>query len=264
MPLPRPVRLAVAVASATGLAGVVGTVVLARHEGLGSVPLVVAFAAVLGLSWAFPLLVLRQEEIEAYQPDEAFFMAMALVLPPTGVVAAFAAGSLASQGLRRRPLVRIVFNSGQVLAATAAALVTDRLLQAAGVPEAVAVCAGAVVFLSATGVAVYAVIALTEGRSFLSALLDGWGTRLLVGGAGISLGLLAGEGGKDRPAELVFALLPLAVLQTVLRGWVRARQDRQRMDGMLQAALDAHASVDPPSVRAAVERAAADLLRCRR
>jgi diguanylate cyclase (GGDEF)-like protein len=258
------VRVAVAVAGATGLAGAVGSVVLARHEGLGSLPLVGAFAAVLGLSWAFPLLVLRQEETEAYQPDEAFFVAMALVLPPAGVVAAFAAGSVASQALRRRPPVRIIFNSGQVLAATAAALATDRLLQAAGVPEALAVCAGAVVFLSATGVAVSAVIALTEGRPFLAALLDGWGYRLLVGGAGISLGLLAGTGGQRRPAELVFALLPLAVLQTVLRGWLRARQDRQRMDGLLQAALDAHASVDPPAVRAAVERAAADLLQCRR
>src|SRR5207253_7989286 len=176
----------------TGLAGPLGAVASAGHEGLGSLLLVGAFTAVLGLSWAFPLLVLRQEETEAYQPDEAFFVAMALVLPPTGVVAAFAAGSLASQGLRRRPLVRIAFNSGQVLAATAAALATDRLLQAAGVPEAVAVCAGAVVFLSATGVAFSAVIALTEGRSFLSARLHGWGTRLLVGGAGISLGLLAG------------------------------------------------------------------------
>jgi diguanylate cyclase (GGDEF)-like protein len=263
MPLPRSVRLAVAVAGVTGLSGAVGTVVLTRHEGLGSLPLLGAFAVVLGLSWAFPLLVLRQEETEAYQPDEAFFVTMALVLPPAGVVAAFAAGSVASQALRRRPLVRIIFNSGQVLAATAAALATDRLLQAAGVPEAVAACAGAVVFLSATGVAVSAVIALTEGRPFLVALLDGWGTRLLVGGAGISLGLLAATGEKERPAALALALLPLAVLQTVLRGWLRARQDRQRMDGLLQAALDAHASVDPPAVRAAVEQAAADLLRCR-
>ncbi|HEY3239089.1 MAG TPA: EAL domain-containing protein, partial [Acidimicrobiia bacterium] len=263
MPLPKSVRVAVAVAGATGLAGAMGTVALAGHEGLGSLLLVGAFAAVLGLSWAFPLLVLRQEETEAYQPDEAFFVAMALVLPPVGVMAAFAAGSVASQALRRRPLVRIAFNSGQVLAATTLALATDRLLQAAGVPEAASVCAGAVVFLTATGVAVSAVIALTEGHPFLATLLDGWGTRLLVGSAGISLGLLAATGEKESPGTLVFALLPLAVLQTVLRGWLRARRDRQQMNGLLQAALDAHASVDPPAVQAAVERAAADLLRCR-
>ena len=263
MSLPRPVRLVVAVASATGLVGAAGTVLLAGHDGIGSLPLLGAFALVLGLSWAFPLLVLRQEETEAYQPDEAFFVAMALVLPPAGVVAAFAAGSVASQALRRRPPIRIAFNSGQVLAATAAALATDRLLQAAGVPEAAAVCAGALVFLSATGVAVSAVIALTEGRPFLVVLLDGWSTRLLVGGAGISLGLLAGLGEKEHPGALAFALLPLAVLQTVLHGWLRARQDRQRMDGLLRAAFDAHASVDPAAVQVAVERAAADLLRCR-
>ena len=264
MPVPRSVRVTVALAGAAGLAGAGGTVALGSHEGLGSLLLVGAFAAVLGLSWAFPLLVLRQEETEAYQPDEAFFVAMALVLPPVGVVAAFAAGSVASQALRRRPLSRIVFNSGQVLAATALALATDRLLLAAGVPRAVSVCAAAVVFLAVTGVAVSAVIALTEGRRFLAALLDGWGTRLLVGSAGISLGVLAGTGGKGRPGDLAFALVPLAVLQTVLRGWLRARRDRQRMDGLLQAALDAHASVDPAAVRAAVEQAAADLLRCRR
>ncbi len=263
MPLPRSVRVAVAVAGAAGLAGAGGTVALAAHEGLGSLPLVGAFAAVLGLSWAFPLLVLRQEETEAYQPDEAFFVAMALVLPPVGVLAAFAVGSVASQAVRRRPPVRIVFNSGQVLAATALALAVDRVCQAAGVPEAVAVCAGAVIFLGATGVAVSAVIALTEERSFLAALLDGWGTRLLVGAAGISLGLLAGTGEQEHPGALAFALVPLAVLQTVLRGWLGARRDRQRMDGLLRAALAAHASVDPPAVRAAVVRAAADLLRCR-
>ncbi len=262
MPLPKSVRVAVALAGVTGLAGAAGTLALAGHEGLGSLLLVGAFAAVLGLSWAFPLLVLRQEETEAYQPDEAFFVAMALVLPPVGVMAAFAAGSVASQALKRRPPVRIVFNSGVVLAATALSLGTDRLLRAAGVAEAVAVCAGAVVFLTATGVAVSAVIALTEGRRFLAVLLDGWGTRLLVGSAGISLGLLAGQQGRS--GGLVFALLPLAVLQTVLRGWLRARQDRQRVDGLLKAAQDAHASVDPPAVRAAVEQAAADLLRCRR
>ncbi|MDQ1515812.1 MAG: hypothetical protein QOE80_1642, partial [Actinomycetota bacterium] len=264
MPLPTSVRVAVSVAATTGLAGAAATVALARHEGLGPLPLLGAFAVVLGLSWTFPLLVLRQEETEAYQPDEAFFVAMAIVLPPAGVVTAFAIGSVASQVLRRRPPTRIAFNSGQVLAATAAALATDRLLQDAGVPETVAVCAAAGVFLSATGIAVSAVIALTEDRPFLAALLDGWGTRLLVGGAGISLGVLAGTGGRDRPAELVFALLPMAVLQTVLRGWLLARQDRQRMDGLLRAALDAHASVSPPEVQAAVERAAADLLRCRR
>jgi len=264
MPLPKSVRVAVAFAGTAGLAGAVGTVALAGHQGLGPLLLVAAFATVLGLSWAFPLLVLRQEETEAYQPDEAFFVAMALVLPPVGVVAAFAAGSVASQALRRRPPIRIIFNSGQVLAATALALGTDRLLQAAGVPEAVAVCAGAVVFLTATGVAVSAVIALTEGRRFLDALLDGWGTRLLVGSAGISLGLLAGTGGQERPGALVFALLPMAVLQTVLRGWLGARRDRQRINGLLQAALEAHASMDPPAVRAAVQQAATELLGCRR
>src|SRR5439155_12173978 len=82
--------------------------------------------------------------------------------------------------------------------------------------------------------------------------------------AGISLGLLAGMGGQEHPGALVFALLPLAVLQTVLHGWLRARQDRQRMDGLLRAALDAHSSVDPPAVRGAVEQAAAELLRCGR
>jgi hypothetical protein len=92
MPLPRSVRVAVALAGAAGLAGACGTVALAAHEGLGSLLLVAVFAVVLGVSWTFPLLVLRQEETEAYQPDEAFFVAMALVLPPMGVLAAFAAG----------------------------------------------------------------------------------------------------------------------------------------------------------------------------
>jgi diguanylate cyclase (GGDEF)-like protein len=56
----------------------------------------------------------------------------------------------------------------------------------------------------------------------------------------------------------------MAVVQTVLRGWLGARRDRQRINGLLQAALEAHASMDPTAVRAAVEQAATELLRCRR
>src|SRR5256885_766812 len=141
MPLPKSVRVAVALASATGLVGTLGTVALAGHEGLGSLLLVGAFTAVLGLRWAFPLLVLRQE---------------------------------------------------------------------------------------------------------------GWGPGLRGGGAGFSRGLRAGRGEGERPGPLVSPLLPRPAFEPGPGGGLGARGDRQRMDGLLGAALDAHASVDPPAVRAAV------------
>jgi hypothetical protein len=88
------------------------------------------------------------------------------------LLGAFAAGSVASQALRRRPLVRIAFNSGQVLAAATAAL---------------------------------------------------------------------------------------AVLQTVLRGWLRARQDRQRIDALEVGICSATPANDDRGVAASHRRRAVAL-----
>src|SRR5207244_8625081 len=59
------------------------------------------------------------------------------------------------------------------------------------------------------------------------------------------------------------AVLPVGVLQVVLAGSLRARNDRQRIDGLLRAALEAHASMELADVEEAITNSARELLSCR-
>ena len=120
--MPFKLKLMVAVATASGLMTLAGTVALGRHDGLGSLWALAAFTAVLTLGWLYPLRVLRREETEAYQFDEAFFVAMAMLLPPLPIVLSFGFSALVSQLVRRRPVSRIAFNTGVQLTATGLAL----------------------------------------------------------------------------------------------------------------------------------------------
>jgi diguanylate cyclase (GGDEF)-like protein len=119
------------------------------------------------------------------------------------------------------------------------------------------------VFLIVNAVAVSAVMAAAEGQPFFRSLLDDLGFRLVVWAATVAIGLLAGLAGSAYSWALLFAVLPMSVLHLVLTGSLRARLDRQRIDGLLRAALSAHASVEPADVEEAVTASARELLGCR-
>ncbi|HLF41885.1 MAG TPA: GGDEF domain-containing protein, partial [Acidimicrobiia bacterium] len=264
--MPIKLRAMIAATAAAGLATLVLAAVLGGQEGVGPVVELAAFTIVLALSWAFPMFVLRREETEAFQLDEAFLVAMILVLPPLGVVVAFAGASLATQLIRRRPLPRVAFNTGMVV--TGAGLAVG-LVELAGVSGDVGAAdlaitvAGAAVFLLVNATFVSAVLAIVEGQSFRAALLDGFGFRLLIWAASVAVGVLAGLAGLAYPWALGVAVLPMAVIQAVLAGSLRARGDRQRLDGLLRTAMQAHASMEPNDVEDAITESARELLRCR-
>ncbi len=263
-----PVKLKAALSAAVvaGLATVILTVALARGQGLGSLIELGAFTLALSLSWTFPLMVLRREETEAFQFDEAFLVAMALLLPPPGIVVAFLVAALSSQLIRRRPLVRVAFNTGMVVTAVGLAMAMARWAGARGGADPrqlAAVVLGAAVFLLVNSAFVWTVIAVVEGQSFWRSMSDGLGFRVLVWAATVAVGLLAGLAGSAYAWALLLAVIPLGVLQVILDGSLRARHDRQRLDGLLHAALDAHASMEPADVQEAVTASARELLHCR-
>jgi diguanylate cyclase (GGDEF)-like protein len=260
-------RAAVASAGVTGAAALSAAVVLAGGRGLGSLFELGAFTVILGLSWVFPFLVLRREQTEAFQLDEAFLVAMALLVPPLGTVVAFALASVAAQLVRRRPLSRIAFNTGQSVTSVALALGVASILgggPAGGPRSLVAAVAAAGVFFVVNGISVSAVIALVEGEPFWSTWSDSLGFRLLVWVASVATGLLAGLAGSAYSWALLLAAIPLGALQVVLAGSLRARRDRERVDGLLRTALTAHSSVEPGEVEAAITESARTHLRCRR
>jgi diguanylate cyclase (GGDEF)-like protein len=221
----------------------------------------------IGLSWAFPLLVLRQKDIECFLVDEAFLVAMVLLLPPLAAVLAFAVGVPVGLLVRRRPLVRVAFNTGTIVTATGLAVGVARLVGGNGgvSPRDIsAVALGALVFLCVNAASIGAVFAVTEGQRFWRSASDGFGFRLLVWAATVAVGLLGGLAGSAYSWALLFAALPMGVLQVVLAGSLRARKDRERLDGLLQATLEAHASMEPADVEEAVTASARELLQCRK
>jgi diguanylate cyclase (GGDEF)-like protein len=259
-------RIIIATAVATGLLTVATAVALTHGQGVGPLSEFAAFTAMISLNWAFPLVVARREDVEAFFLDEAFLVAMLLLLPPLAVVLAFAVAVPFGLLVRRRPPIRVAFNTGTMITAIGLATATARLLGTGGGVEPsnlMAVILGAGVFHLVNAASVSAVMAVTEGRPFLHSVADGLGFRLLVWGATVAVGLLGGLAGSAYSWALLLAVLPMGVLQVVLAGSLRARKDRERLDGLLRATMDAHLSMEPADVEDAVTASARELLLCR-
>lgn len=264
--VPMRLRLFVSAVTAAGL-GTLGASAIADPEpGLQRPLVILAFVAILAVSWAFPLLMFRKQETEALHLDEALLVAMAALLPPLEVVATFALGVGIGQLARRRGWLRTLFNTGQSVTAAGAAVWTMHAL--APVTGQVsprvllALVVGAAIFLILQNAAVSGVIALAEGRQFKAALLDGAGIRWVIWMGNVSAGLLAGLVAKSFPWALTFVVVPVAVLQVAFAGHLRARRDRERMDGLFSAALTIHAPMRPEEVESSIIENARNLLRC--
>jgi hypothetical protein len=268
MKLPARVRAMVVGAASCGAATLVVAAMLARASGIGPAYEVIPLTVLLALSWAYPVLVLRTEETEAFQLDEAFFVAMALLLPPAGTLTVFGAAMVLGSVLRRRPLIRAAFNAGQTITAAGLGLAVMHLITAVRpadpTPLALgAAVAGSLVFLLVNSAAVSIVISLNEGKPARRIFLDGLDLRVLVWAGGTALGLLAALGGAAYPWALALGAVPMAALTLVLHEHARARQQTDRAQGLLVAANQVHASVALAEVEQAVVAATMSLLNCR-
>jgi diguanylate cyclase (GGDEF)-like protein len=264
--MPLKLKLMVALATATGLVTLVVAAALGGTDGLGPLGELVAFTAVLTLGWLYPLRVLRREDTEAFQFDEALFVAMALLFPPLAIVVCFGVSALASQLIRRRPVERIAFNTGVQLTATGLALGAMRLAgfhAGVGPWNMALVVGGAAVWLVVNSVFVWTVLAIVAGQPFRESARDGLGFRLVLWSSMVAIGLLCGLATSAYRWAMLLAVLPLAVLEVMLAGMLRVRQERQQLDGLLQAAAAAHASVESADVEEAVLTSARELLACR-
>ena len=226
--------------------GVAGALV--PSKGLGPAYELVPLTVILALGWAFPLLVLRKEETEAFQLDEAFFVAMALLLPIPGTVVAFFLATVLGNVIRRRPLVRAAFNIGQTVTAVGLGLAAMHLISPieGGSPAPIdlfAAVVGAAVFMLVNSAAVALVIALSENRRAKQVITEGLDLRVLVWAGGTALGMLAALGAAAHAWALVLAAVPMGVLNLVLREHANARRQSQRAEELFVAAGEMHASV---------------------
>ena len=264
--MPTRLRNLIGAVAAAGLTTLAMAWAVGGDAGVGSVTEWAAFAVVLALSWTFPLLVLRRDETEAFSLDEAFLIAAAMLLTPFGTILMFAVAAVVSHVVRRRPFSRLAFNFGMVLCASGAAVGVINLVGGhRGVRplDIGAVVVGAAVFLAVNSILVSAVLAVAEDQTFWPTLVDGAAFRLLQWTATVAVGLLGGLAGSAYSWAPLLTLVPMAAVQMVLSGALRARRDQQRVDGLLRAALESHASVQSTDVEEAITASACELLDCR-
>jgi diguanylate cyclase (GGDEF)-like protein len=264
--LPRRLRNLIGAVAAAGLATLAVAGAVGGDAGVGPRAEWAAFAVMLAVSWSFPLLVLRKEETEAFSLDEAFLVAAAMLLTPFGTILTFGVAAVVSHVALRRPFSRLAFNFGMVLCSSGAAVAVINLVGGhRGVRpiDLAAVVVGAAVFLVVNSVLVSAVLAVADDQPFRRTLTDGAGFRLLQWTATVAVGLLGGLAGSAYSWGVLLTVVPMAAVQVVLSGSLRARKDHERVDGLLRAALEAHSSVQPADVEEAITASARELLDCR-
>ncbi len=259
-------KAVIVMASASGLL-TLGAALLAIGRGPFPDPnelwVFACLTVLVAVTWARPLVMYRDGQSEALNLDEGFFVIVALLLPIGGGILVFALATVASQVVRHRPLVKSMFNWGQIVTSVGLGLLVTHWL-AAPTPrltgaEVLAAVAGAAVF-SAVNSAAMATLVATLGTPWRRAL-DGLEIRLLLAGSGIAVASVSALAISSYRWALPVALLPLLILRQVLAGHFQARHDRARLLGLFDAALVANRTLDGSDVLEGILESARTLLR---
>jgi len=267
MSLPRRAQAVIAAALVAGLT----TLGIARYRltitpwALADNAVLVAFTLLVIASWLWPLVMYRGSESEAVHLDEGFFVIMVLLLPAAATVIAFAIATVAAQVIRRRPLVKSLFNFGQIVTAVGLGVAVSHVVGPHRSPiqpvALVGATFGAAVFFVVNSSALAAIMSAT-GTPWRTSLMDGIEIRVLLVAASVPVGMMTALAVSNYAWSLPLAVLPLIILRQVLAGHFRARHDRARLHGLFEATLEANRSLGEDDVMASILRSARDLLRC--
>ena len=266
--LPRRARLIIAATAAVGVAVyvIVGATSSWTPKTTPTVWAVVAAVfAVAMFSWVRPLVLFRGTQSEAFHFDEGFFVLLALVVPPAITMSVFAGVVILAQAVRRRPLVKSVFNLGEVMVAAGSGLLISRAISVPASPLTVravlAACAGATVYF-VVGAALVNVLMVSMGVEWRELLSGGIIPRVAVSATGTMVGaLLAVDIHVDRWATALAVPLLIAV-RMLVSAQFKAQHDRARMQGLFNVTLDANRRLSHEAVIDSVLQAAREQLRC--
>jgi diguanylate cyclase (GGDEF)-like protein len=238
---------------------------LAGDQGIGSVSRLVVFAALAAADAFVTERLQRKEDAETWPLTDGLYVAAALILPPLGTLLVFALGRPLGASLARMQPLKVVFNTSHEVASAGVALGVAAALGAGGgglhLNPIAAVLISSVARSLLSTVAVAAVLVVAAGQSFRSGFAR---TRFMLvqWGCSVSVGCLAGASSEAHPWVPLFALPPVVMVQMVLTEHLRARRDRERINGLFHTAVEAHASVQTDAVKHALAKSAAALLRC--
>jgi diguanylate cyclase (GGDEF)-like protein/PAS domain S-box-containing protein len=193
-------------------------------------------------SWIWPVVVYREGESEAFNMDEAFFVILALLVPPLVTLGTLVLATVAAQAARRRPLVKSAFNVGQVVTAAGLGIAVSR-----GIAAPTASLTPAQVAAVVLGVAVYGIantllvvgVLASMGTSWRE-LTDDLPIQVALAGAGAMAGVVLALAIQAHPWVLGLAVPGLIMQRRLISARFAALYDHTRMKGLYEVTLEAN------------------------
>lgn len=245
------------VAGAAAAAVVVGT----TGTDVGSIPLLAALAATFAFTGVVPFTLIRREQGAEVHADEAVLVLMFLLLPATGTVVAAVAGILVVHLVRRRALLKAVYNHGtQALATSLAALLylalADDPVGTSSQANVVAAMAAAILHTTLVTGLVWAAVARALRQPIREVARDSLGVHVLLALGAVGWGAFAVVGAANDALALAIVVVPVAL------SWSAFRLERQRatMAVLLDAAVASAAAVRDGTVEQIAAEATDDAL----
>jgi diguanylate cyclase (GGDEF)-like protein/PAS domain S-box-containing protein len=214
-------------------------------------------------SWIWPVVVYREGESEAFNMDEAFFVILALLVPPLVTLGTLALATVTAQAARRRPLVKSAFNAGQVVIAAGLGIAVSRVMAAPAVSLTPAQVAAAML-----GVAVYCVINTLLVVAILASMGTSWRDltgdlpfQMALAGAGALVGVVLALAIQAHPWVLTLAVPGLIMQRRLISARFAALHDHTRMKGLYEVTLEANRGLRHQAVLDTILGSARRLLR---
>jgi diguanylate cyclase (GGDEF)-like protein/PAS domain S-box-containing protein len=266
MKLPRSTKALIATAVAGGLF----TLLLAGWSQSARGPVTEGewiVAAVMGLlalgSWVWPILVFRGGEYEAFHLDETFFVVLALLVPPAVTLGTLGASTILAQAVRRRPVVKSAFNSGQQLIAAGLGLAVSRAIAvpsgSLGPAQVAAIILGTAVYF-VVNTSFVSTILITMGASWRD-FLDDLLLQLTLASTGALVGVVVGLAVHVHLWALALAAPGLIVERRLISTMFAAQYERTRMAGLYEVTLAANRGLREQAVTARILDSVRQLLR---
>ncbi|HTS96131.1 MAG TPA: diguanylate cyclase, partial [Streptosporangiaceae bacterium] len=214
-------------------------------------------------SWVWPVVVYRGGESTAFNMDEVFFVILALLVPPLVTLGTLALATAVAQAVRRRPVVKSAFNSGQVLIAAGLALAVSRCLAPPSDPLTAAQIAAILL-----GVGVYFVINTLLVAGVVVSLGTPWQeltsdlpVQVTHAGAGALAGVVLALAIQGHLWAVALAIPGLIVERRLISARFAAQHDHTRMKGLYEVTLEANRGLRQQAVLDTILGSARRLLR---
>lgn len=216
-------------------------------------------------NWIRPMILRRSGQRQAFQVDEAFFVLLALTVPPVAALGTLLAAVALSQLFMRRPWVKSVFNLGQVALAVSAALAASRAVGVPGASPSLEAVAGAVVgaavyFLVSHSIVSILVVAL--GARWRDCVGDDLRTQLTLAASAVILAVVVALAVAEAWWAAVIALPLVLAMRLLLVAQFKVQQDRARIRGLFEVTLAANSKLRREAVLDTVIEAVRGQLRC--